>query len=221
MEKYARLGQTLLRTAHQTISVARPSSESLQVPAVVDSSAILGQQVPDRQGSKTAPSAMKICREGLASKATTGLAVSLRRHYGRFPSALQKDSLRISRPVHIRKYLYWLTRATPGATKVRDSDGSFSADSPLIAGTGFAGSSGDGLPGPETLLKLPANAIMDPNTRDIYVADYSNYAVKVVHGDTGMRSLAENCQGRQVFQRNMFCHTKTSLHSPLQELWKP
>lgn len=76
MEKYARLGQTLLRTAHQTISVARPSSESLQVPAVVDSSAILGQQVPDRQGSKTAPSAMKICREGLASKGTTALALT-------------------------------------------------------------------------------------------------------------------------------------------------
>ncbi|CDJ55941.1 hypothetical protein EMWEY_00000230 [Eimeria maxima] len=58
-------------------------------------------------------------------------------------------------------------------------------DSPLIAGTGFAGSSGDGLSGPETLLKLPANAIMDPTTGDVYVTDYSNYAVKVVHGDIG------------------------------------
>ena len=60
------------------------------------------------------------------------------------------------------------------------------ADSPLVAGTGFAGTGGDGLPGPQAPLSLPAHAIMDSATRDIYIADYNNFAVKVVHGDTGM-----------------------------------
>ncbi|CDJ29124.1 Cast multi-domain protein, related [Eimeria mitis] len=65
-------------------------------------------------------------------------------------------------------------------------------ESPLIAGTGFAGSGGDGLPGPETLLMLPANARMDSATGDIYFADYSNYAVKVVHGETGRNAIVEH-----------------------------
>lgn len=59
------------------------------------------------------------------------------------------------------------------------------AESPLVAGTGFAGDGGDGLPGSQAALMLPANAIMDPETRDIYIADFSNFAVKAISGTTG------------------------------------
>lgn len=61
-----------------------------------------------------------------------------------------------------------------------------------MAGTGFPGSGGDGLPGPETLLMLPTNAVMDSSTGDIYIADYGNYAVKVVYGNTGMRKVTKD-----------------------------
>ncbi|CDJ66595.1 hypothetical protein, conserved [Eimeria necatrix] len=39
---------------------------------------------------------------------------------------------------------------------------------------------------------LPTNAVMDSSTGDIYIADYGNYAVKVVHGDTGRNAILEH-----------------------------
>ncbi|KAL8432734.1 hypothetical protein Efla_004403 [Eimeria flavescens] len=57
---------------------------------------------------------------------------------------------------------------------------------PLLAGTGFAGNGGEGLPASQSQLMLPANALMDPATHDIYIADYGNYAVKQIASATGL-----------------------------------
>ncbi|CDJ42191.1 hypothetical protein ETH_00023615 [Eimeria tenella] len=39
---------------------------------------------------------------------------------------------------------------------------------------------------------LPTNAVMDSSTGDIYIADYGNYAVKVVYGNTGRNAILEH-----------------------------
>ncbi|CDI82519.1 hypothetical protein, conserved [Eimeria praecox] len=160
MEKYVHLSRKPPKIARLIIFVTPLSWRNLRAPVVADSFALLGRPVLGQLGRKMPPPAMKICVGGLASKATTALAVSrqLPLHCGRFPISPTADY----------------------------------AESPLIAGTGFAGSGGDGLPGPETLLMLPANAIMDSTTGDIYLADYSNYAVKVVHGETGRNAIVEH-----------------------------
>ncbi|KAL8273754.1 hypothetical protein Esti_002354 [Eimeria stiedai] len=58
--------------------------------------------------------------------------------------------------------------------------------SPLIAGSGFGGTGGEGLPATQSYLMLPSNAVMDPDTRDIYIADFKNFAIKRVSGSTGL-----------------------------------
>ncbi|KAL8442952.1 hypothetical protein Emed_007046 [Eimeria media] len=63
--------------------------------------------------------------------------------------------------------------------------------SPLIAGTGFGGTGGEGLPAPQSYLMLPSNAVMDPETRDIYIADFKNFAIKRVSGTTGRNAVVE------------------------------
>ena len=54
-----------------------------------------------------------------------------------------------------------------------------------MAGTGSAGNSGDGIPASQASLMLPSSVVMDPKTRDIYIADYANFAVKIIDGTTG------------------------------------
>ena len=186
MEKYARLGRQLPWTAHLITFVIPSSSRSLRAPVVVDSSAPLDQPIPGQSGPKMAPPAKKICMGGLASEAITALAVS-RKLSLRYGCLLPLNRIRSISAAQAQAIVWLNQHQTSGECLI--SAGSFSADSPLIAGTGFAGSGGDGLPGPETLLMLPANAIMDADTGDVYVADYSNYAVKVVHGETGMWDL--------------------------------
>ncbi|KAL8456161.1 hypothetical protein Emag_000007 [Eimeria magna] len=63
--------------------------------------------------------------------------------------------------------------------------------SPLIAGTGFGGTGGEGLPASQSYLMLPSNTVMDPETRDIYIADFRNFAIKRVSGATGRNAVVK------------------------------
>ncbi|KAL8434920.1 hypothetical protein ACSSS7_002807 [Eimeria intestinalis] len=65
------------------------------------------------------------------------------------------------------------------------------APSPLIAGTGFGGTGGEGLPAPQSYLMLPSNTVMDPITRDIYIADFKNFAIKRISGSTGRNAVVK------------------------------
>ncbi|CDJ49026.1 hypothetical protein EBH_0056350 [Eimeria brunetti] len=94
-------------------------------------------------------------------------------------------------------------------------------ESPLIAGTGFAGSGSDGLPGPETLLMLPASAVMDSNTGDIYVADYGNYAVKVVRGETGMWDLVEDLRRNAIVEHDVASRSSVLMSKISTQISKP
>lgn len=70
------------------------------------------------------------------------------------------------------------------------------AASPILAGNGFPGVGGDELFGPLAILQHPAHAVMDPKTLDLYIADYSNYMIRVVSGKTGRetrRLLKAHC----------------------------